>query len=341
MKNVDVREDPRKQQKIESVTSVEELEGKSWDRDRLERRFQDVRTTHNNIVRIIQDIQSELDSLPGIDDVIDEARSNDVYENMPKENGDPKYHPSRVVEVARRRSELKDREVRWMAELMELHRFAERRFKDKGLSILEEYRSSKVRGKLEEHLDESIEDKIEKRIAEEKTEINQVKSEVKSVAQAMREEKRSLWNLVEDIADSDYDRLSVQDVEEAQVEGLERFVTENGLGFSIDGDVLDKDETESERKEAAESNVGDVSGEEDVDGDEENQDNGFEIEEDKLTANQIEFLKAALDIQGQDKKGDLQDIADKADIDFSVASKYIGDIRKKNHDLPSILQELG
>lgn len=261
MKDVKKRGDSRKQSKIESVTSVEELESKSWDRDQLSQRFRDVKTTHNNIVRIINDIQAELDSLPSIEERVQEAESEKVYSNMPTDQeGKPKYHPRPIVELAKQRSELKDRESRWMAELMELHRFAERKFKDSALSILEEYRSSKIHGKLEEHLDEAVEDKVEKRITEEKTEIRQVRSDVERVAQAMREQERSLWNALEKFADRDSTGLSFDDIKKAQVEGLEQFVSDDGLGFSVVGEEHEQAKKEGERRDAVKSAAEDVVG---------------------------------------------------------------------------------
>lgn len=259
MKNLGFDGDPRKNSNLERVTSVEDLESRSWDRDSIDQRFRDVVNAHDTIVNIISDIQSQIDALDSKEEA--ESKHKGFYDNTEDlAGGESKYHPNPPYQLAWKYKDLHERESRWMVDLMELHRLAERKFKDKALMLLEENRSAEVHDKLLDHLDEKVEDKLDRRLTEEKTEIRQVKSEVKSVAQAMREERRALDRRLESVAEQDgIGSLEERVVDEVE-KGLEQFVTDNGLGFEIDRDILDRDRAESERSEAAESGADELSG---------------------------------------------------------------------------------
>lgn len=240
-----------KQNNLDRVTSVEKLESRSWDRDNIGQRVSEVQNNVDTVETILQDIQEQLENIPGKDDLEDEWEK--FLDRMPTDNnGRPEQLPRAFFEAERDRYELMLRQAIWQARLKELEGFTRRKVSEKFESLLEEYRTAQSHETLENLLEDKAKHFATEKVEKEVTEIRSLKNQIEKMGQALREEKRSLWSMMERVAEEDTNSLSEDDVVQALENSLDDFVKSNGV-FTLDRSELEQDEKESERESVAES----------------------------------------------------------------------------------------
>jgi len=232
-----------KGQNVDRVTSVEKFENRSWDRDNLSQRVNEIRSNHETIETILQDINEQLNNIPNEEQLRDDWSG--FLDNVQTDNrGNAKYFPRAFYEAESRRSQLLLRQAIWQARLKELESFARRKLASSFESLLSEYRTLKSKEDLSDVFD------VKGEMAKLESLINQVEK----LGQAMREERRTDRKTIETLASSvdgvDEDKLSHL-VESSAENGLEQFVKSNGV-FTLDQDELNQDAKESDRLETAE-----------------------------------------------------------------------------------------
>lgn len=235
-----------KESNLQKVTSVEKFEDRDWDRDSIEQRVAEVRSNRDTIETILQNIEQKLANVPSKDE-LEEQWSKYLEKVAKDENDEPKRYPPAFVEAAEDRAELLQRRAEWEARLRELEDFALGKMEEKFNGLLVEHRSLKADSTFQDILN----------VQEELAEIRQMKSDFEKFGQALREENRSLWNMVERLAEEDGNSLSDDELEEIGVRSLEKFVDQNGV-FTLDTESLEKQKEESEREGAAESAADEV-----------------------------------------------------------------------------------
>lgn len=232
-----------KGQNVDRVTSVEKFEDRSWDRDNISQRVNEIRSNHETIETILQDINEQLNNIPNEEQLRDDWSG--FLDNVQTDNrGKAKYFPRAFYEAESRRSQLLLRQAIWQARLKELESFARRKLASSFESLLSEYRTLKSKEDLSDVFD------VKGEMAKLESLINQVEK----LGQAMREERRTDRKTIETLASSvegvDEDKLSHL-VESSAENGLEQFVKSNGV-FTLDQDELNQDAKESDRLKTAE-----------------------------------------------------------------------------------------
>jgi len=248
-----------KDENLESVTAVEELKQRSWDRDKLSQRFSDVRSNRQTIERIIRDIQQQIDSIPD-DDELREKYSGFLDEVSTDSMGQPKTIPRPMYDAVLDRFELMMRHALWQSRLDELEWFAVEMFKSKCLEILEEHRTAQSFDKLENMVESRAETFASEKVDEKVQELDSKISQVEKVAQATREERKSLWGMIERVAEKETNSLTVEELEDVVDRSLDDFVDRHGV-FSLDEQELSASRKAEERKSAADSAAESVAGE--------------------------------------------------------------------------------
>lgn len=240
-----------KSQNVDRVTSVEKFEQRSWDRDNIVQRVNEVESNHETIETILQDINEQLDNIPSEEELRDEWSG--YLDRVKTDNRNRAVSlPRAFYEAENDRSELLLRQAIWQARLKELESFARTKLAKKFDQLLDDYRTAQSHETLNEMLEEKADHFASERVDEKATEIREWKNMIEKMGQSLREEKRSLWSMMERVAEMEGTGLTVDEVKEAQRETLEDFVTSNGV-FTLDEEELKKDEKEVERKGAAES----------------------------------------------------------------------------------------
>jgi hypothetical protein len=240
-----------KNQNLDRVTSVEKFEQRSWDRDNIGQRVNEIQSNHDTIETILQDINEQLDGIPTKDELEDDWSG--FLDRVKTDNrGRPTQLPRAFFDAERDRSELLLRQAIWQARLKELESFARRKLSDKFESLLEEYRTAQSHETLNQMLEQKAEHFATEKVDEKAVEIKEWKNMIEKMGQSLREEKRSLWSMMERVAELEGTGLTKDDVREVQEETLEEFVTSKGV-FTLDSGELEKDAEESEREDVAES----------------------------------------------------------------------------------------
>lgn len=253
-----------KQQNLERVTTVEKMEDRSWDRDNISERVSEVENNKDTIETILQDLEEKIDSVPSREQLEEEWSA--YLDRVEKDNkGNPKRYPPAFVDAERERFQLMMRRAIWEARLRELETFSREKLADKFVDLLDEYRALKSESRLEDILD--VEGKF--------GEIKELKHQIEKMGQSLREEKRSLWRMMERVAETEGTGLTKSDVEEAAEKGLESFVKSDGQ-FVLDSDELERDRKQVERDVAAQSAAENVAGEKQEE-DDSNGENVYEL----------------------------------------------------------------
>lgn len=240
-----------KSQNVDRVTSVEKFEQRSWDRDNVAQRVNEIQSNYETIETILQDINEQLDSIPSEDDLEDDWSG--YLDRVKKDNRDRAVTlPRAFYEAESDRSDLLLRQAIWQARLKELESFARRKLAGKFEQLLEEYRTAQSHETLNQMLEEKAEHFATQKVDQKAVEIKEWKNMIEKMGQSLREEKRSLWSMMERVAEMEGTGLTVDEIKEAQEETLEEFVTSKGV-FTLDRSELEQDSKESDRKETAES----------------------------------------------------------------------------------------
>jgi predicted XRE-type DNA-binding protein len=296
-----------KSQNVDRVTSVEKFEQRSWDRDNIEQRVNEIQSNHQTIETILQDINEQLDSIPS-EEELEEEWSGYLDRVKTNNQGKATQLPRAFFEAESDRSDLLLRQAIWQARLKELESFARGKLADKFDQLLEEYRTAQSHETLNQMLEEKAEHFATEKVDQKASEIKEWKNQIEKMGQSFREEKRSLWAMMERVAEEDTNSLSESDIESAMVSGLNEFITSNGV-FTLDEAELEQDSKESDRKETAENVAKSV-----VEEDDSEEDDGKTARE-QLMDNWEDYYSMM----------SQQDIADELEVDQSRVSQIIND----------------
>jgi hypothetical protein len=239
----------------EKVTAVENLETRSWDRDNIKQRANEVQENHDTIQNILQNIEEEIKTIPD-EEELEDMWSNFLERQKTDEKGNAKRVPRQFFEAEKKRAELWMRYAVWEARLYELEAFAREKLAEKFVNLLEDYRVLKSESKLEEIVD--VQDKLSR--------METLANQIDKFGQKMHEERNSLWNMVERVAEKEGTSITKEDIEEATQEGIEEFVSEKGF-FQLDPDEREMENKRGERDAAAEAAADSVVGDDGDDGD--------------------------------------------------------------------------
>jgi len=262
------------------VLSVSQLQKRSWDRDDIPQRLDDVQQAHNNIESNIQDVISDLKDTKTLDELKDEY--DGFYSQVSSDSrGNPKAHPFEVVQELQKRQDLMRRLAIWHGRSKELNRFARNVVGSKYGKLLEEYRTAQTYDTLEEVLEDKAEHYAKQEVNSLKAEMDSNIQQLEKLLQVVREQEKNHLEINKELASQ------ANGVDESSIEGLvgemktflEDFVDEKGT-VVLDDEKLEKsrkvEERESARESAVEDQVDDALNEEGEDSDEdESLDIGF------------------------------------------------------------------
>lgn len=239
------------------VLSVSQLQGRSWDRDDIPQRLDDIRQAHNNIETNLQDLQSDFEETKGIEELKDDKEG--FFENVPRDmSGDPKYYPVEIIEELKKREDIKHRMAVWHARSKELNRFARKVVGGKYRQLLEEYRTAQTYDKLESVLENKAQHYAEKEVKALEGKMQSNIQQLEKLLQVLREQEKNHLEINKELASqaSGIDSDDVESSLDEMREFLEEFVDEKGT-VVLDSDDLEMAEKLEEREEARDSAVQD------------------------------------------------------------------------------------
>jgi len=296
-----------KSQNVDRVTSVEKFEQRSWDRDNIDQRVNEIQSNHQTIETILQDINEQLDNIP-TEEELEKEWSGYLDRVKTNNQGKATQLPRAFFEAESDRSDLLLRQAIWQARLKELESFARGKLAEKFDQLLEEYRTAQSHETLNQMLEEKAEHFATEKVDQKASEIKEWKNQIEKMGQSFREEKRSLWAMMERVAEEDTNSLSKSDIEDATIEGLNKFITSNGV-FTLDEAELEQDSKESDRKDTAENVAESI------------------VEEDSSEEDEGKTAREQLMDNWEDYYSMMsqQDIADELEVNQSRVSQIIND----------------
>lgn len=318
-----------KEKNQERVTSVEKFESRSWDQDNIAQRVSEVQNNSDTIETILQDIDEQLESLPSEEDLKEEWKP--WLDRQETDNrGNAKSLPRAFYDAEKERSKLLLRQAVWQARLKELERFARQKLAEKFDQLLKQYRTAKSYDTLEEVLENKAEHFAEQKIEKKSSEFEGYVNQMEKMGQAFREEKRSLWRMIERVAEEDTNSISKDEVEEVMVEGLNQFVLENGM-FTLDEDELDQDQKESEREGLAEKQAENIVSPDSSEKPTEKTSEVYEIKGKDTDVQNQKLSQLAEEYSPLENDWTQQEVADKTDVSAAAIFKD-GGILDRIHD---------
>lgn len=239
------------------VLSVSQLQQRSWDRDDIPQRLDDIQQAHNNIESNLQDIQSDLEDTKSLDELKDEYEG--FYDQVGTDNrGNPKAHPSEVVQELQKRQDLMMRLAVWHSRSKELNRFARNVVGSKYSKLLEEYRTAQSYDTLEEVLEDKAEHYAEQKVSALESEMQSNIQQLEKLLQVVREQEKNHLEINKELASqaNGVDESNVEGLVSEMKEFLEDFVDEKGT-VVLDDDELEQARKVEEREDARDSAVED------------------------------------------------------------------------------------
>lgn len=254
MENYNELEQSIEDSKSESddVLTAEELRSKTWNRDSVVERIQEVKSHNQQVEKQLRDLRKDFESTDDFESLKDEFES--FLENVNEdERGNPKYYPRPFVSEMRERHRIKQKMAEWQSRRYEVNRVAVVRIYSVFQSLLDEFRTAQSYDTLEEALENKTKHHVDEVIESKATEFESKIQQVEKLVQALREERRSDRETIKELASAadGVDEDTIMDiVEEAQESGLEQFVSDNGVVILSD-DELKQSRKQSERQNAA------------------------------------------------------------------------------------------
>jgi hypothetical protein len=239
------------------VLSVSQLQQRSWDRDDIPQRLDDIQQAHNNIESNIQDIISDLEDTKTLEKLKDEYEG--FYDQVGTDTRDnAKAHPSEVVKELQKRQDLMRRLAVWHSRSKELNRFARNVVGSKYGKLLEEYRTAQTYDTLEEVLEDKAEHYAKQEVNSLKAEMDSNIKQLEKLLQVVREQEKNHLEINKELAAqaNGVDESSIDGLVDEMKNFLEDFVDEKGT-VVLDDEELEKSRKVKERESARESAVSD------------------------------------------------------------------------------------
>jgi len=239
------------------VLSVSQLQQRSWDRDDIPQRLDDVQQAHNNIESNLQDVKSDLEGTKSLEELKDEYEG--FYSQVSTDSrGNPKAHPLEVVNELQKRQDLMMRLAVWHSRSKELNRFARNVVGSKYSKLLEEYRTAQTYDTLEEVLEDKAEHYAKQEVNALKAEMDSNIQQLEKLLQVVREQEKNHLEINKELASqaNGVDESSIDGLVDEMKSFLEDFVDEKGT-VVLDENELEKSRKVKEREQARESAVSD------------------------------------------------------------------------------------
>lgn len=239
------------------VLSVKQLQQRSWDRDDIPQRLDDIRQAHNNIESNLQDIKSDFEETKSLEELKEEF--DGFFDQIKTDSrGNPKAYPPEVVDELQERQDLMRRFAVWQARSKELNRFARRVVGGKYKQLLEEYRTAQTYDTLEEVLEDKAEHYAEQKVNALQGQMNSNIQQLEKLLQKFHEQEKNHLEINKELARQadGVDSSNVEGLVDEMAEFLEDFVDEKGT-IVLNQEELEKAEKLEERENARESAVND------------------------------------------------------------------------------------
>ena len=254
--NMVAEEEQNNGKSTDSVLTSEELRSKTWNRDTISERIQEVKAHNQQVEKQLRDLRKDFESTDSFEDLKDEFESflDRVNED---ERGNPRVYPRPFVEQMRERHRIKQKIAEWQSRRYEVNRTAVALMYQNFTSLLDEFRTAQSYETLEEALEDKTKHHVDEVLSKKETKLDSKINQVEKLIQAFREERRSDRETIKELASAadGVDESEIESIiEETLDSGLEQFVDENGV-VVLDDEELEQDRKEGERLDAAESSA--------------------------------------------------------------------------------------
>jgi hypothetical protein len=240
----------------DSVLTADELRSKTWNRDTISERIQEVQAHNQQVEKQLRDLRKDFEATESFDDLKDEFDS--FLDRVSKdERGNPSVYPRPFVEQMRERHRIKQKMAEWQGRRYEVNRVTVALIYQVFTSLLDEFRTAQSYETLEDALENKTKHHVDEVLDKKETKLDSKINQVEKLIQAFREERRSDRETIKELASAadGVDEDQVEEIIQRSLDsGLEQFVDENGVVI-LDDEELEQNRKDSERQGAAESSA--------------------------------------------------------------------------------------